>query len=396
MEEFEDFDESLPQMQNLIQLTHWSSFSTYQKYISFLMVVKNMNQRDVIKTMKEKHNIKLNPESLGNCLQRTALSLIWEPGMSGGKTPFLCPGDMDELETEIYERALHSAAFDTHTILDQAVIIKKKRLKQAIDVLKMHRCLQKAHEYTEKYRNVNIPAREWINNIMEKVNSHLVKPIFIEGKRYYDCTDKVLEEYVHNIRLVLLDIPEELIFTSDETMLDTTFKRKKIVPQELREYIEKEPEPLPHITSMCCTNVHGIHPPLFIILKNRKTLPKELQSLIITGQIWLASTPNGWMDRWSFNLWMLHIIPWISIFRSNMGPQYSRANCLLVLDGHASRTVSSAFKIAFTERIRVIIFLSHSSYVTQLFDVALASTLKKKFGDFLSCPESTGNVKMHV
>ena len=74
--------------------------------------------------MKEKHNIKLNPESLGNCLQRTALSLIWEPGMSGGKTPFLCPGDMDELETEIYERALHSAAFDTHTILDQAVIIK--------------------------------------------------------------------------------------------------------------------------------------------------------------------------------------------------------------------------------------------------------------------------------
>ena len=89
MEEFEDFDESLPQMQNLLQLAHWSSFSPFQKYFSILMVWKNMNQRDIIKTMKEKYNIKLNPESLGNCLQRTALSLIWEPGMSGGKTTFL-------------------------------------------------------------------------------------------------------------------------------------------------------------------------------------------------------------------------------------------------------------------------------------------------------------------
>ena len=379
-----DYNEENMGIMILKQLTDWNVFSPQQKYVAFLMCDKLFTQRQVIQEFQTKLNIKLSFEALQHCIIRTALSVFWEPGRSGGKIPFLCDEDLEALATEIRERALATQAFDTTSIREEASNLKKLRIIKALDVLKYFRCKNLIQRLTHSY-DFDFPSRQWVNNVIEKVNAKLLEPIIVEGVRYYDCTEMIMEEYKIKIKSLIEQHHScaELIFTADETSIDTNFKRKKVVPATLREFIEKQPELLPHITALCCNNLVGVHPPLFVILKDRRTLPKELISLIATGQVWLVSTTSGWMDRWSWMIWMIHIIPWINDFKSAMGTLFSRNNPVIVMDGHSSRTVPLALELAQKNSTKVFILPSHTSHVSQLFDVVLASPLKRSFTDLL-------------
>ena len=378
---FDDYNEDNFAIMMLKTVIDWESISEHQKYVIFLMCSKLFTQREVISTFKNKLGLKLSFEALSHCINRTAHSIYWTHGMSGGNMPYLCNQDLEALTVEIRERALSSIAFDTKTILDEAVVLRNLRRKKAMDVLKWFRCSKLSENVSRE--TIFSPTRQWINTIMEKVNAQLVKPIFVEGTRYYDCTVQIMNEYKERIHEIIRinNCCAELIFTADETSVDTNFKRKKIVPLMLRDFIEKEPESLPHITMMCSNNLVGVHPPLFMILKNRKTMPKELAPLVATGQIWVAANQSGWMDRWCFALWAIHMIPWIARFKEEMGPTYSRNNPLLIMDGHSSRTVPIALDLANNKDVRIFILPSHTSHVSQLFDVALASPLKRAFTD---------------
>ena len=380
---YEGYSEDNFAIMTIKTVIDWEILSQQQKYVTFLMCVKLQTQREVIQTFKDKLGIKLSFEALEHCINRTAHSLFWEPGMSGGNMPYLCKQDMASLENEIRERALSSIAFDTKSILDEAQILRNLRKKKVMDILKWFRC-NKLRDRVAK-EQVYSPTRQWINGILERINAQLVTPIFVEGARYYDCTVAIMNEYKDKIQSLCstLNCCQDLIFTADETAVDTSFKRKKIVPIGLKEFIEKEPESLPHITVMCTNNLTGVHPPLFIILKNRKTMPQELFPLVATGRIWVVSNESGWMDRWCFCLYAIHFIPWVSQFKEAMGPMYSRHKPLLVLDGHASRTTPLALELARANEMAIFVLPSHTSHVSQLFDVALASPLKRAFTDIL-------------
>ena len=96
-------------------------------------------------------------------------------------------------------------------------------------------------------------------------------------------------------------------------------------------------------------------------------------------EISLVSTENGWMDGWAFTLYMIHLIPWILEFRENMGPNYTRISPLPIFDGHVSRTSPLAISLATIYAMNIFILPSHSSHCSQLFDIALASPLKRTF-----------------
>ena len=98
----------------------------------------------------------------------------------------------------------------------------------------------------------------------------------------------------------MYDIMAELKFTADETMMELTRRSKLVIPDEMKVYMESASPDMPHMTAMCCTNVIGTKPPLFIIVPELKNLPDELKQQIHTGKIWLVSTPSGWMNCWAF------------------------------------------------------------------------------------------------
>ena len=381
---YDDYNEENAGIWILKKLVDWNAISQQQKYIAFLICGKVLTQRDVIQIFKTKFGIKLSFEALQHCIVRTAYSVFWEKGMSGGALPYLCNEDLKSLATEIRERALASRAFDTKSIREEAANLKKLRIAKALQVLEYYRC-KNLKDNLAADSDFELPSRQWVNNIIDKVNAKLQDPIIVDGARYYDCTEMIMEEYKVKVKSLIEEQNScnELIFTADETSIDTKFKRKKIVPLTLRYFIETQPELLPHVTALCCNNLVGVHPPLFVILKDRKTMPPELISLAATGQIWLVSTTSGWMDRWAWMIWMIHIIPWIMDFKSHMGPFFERNNPILIMDGHSSRTVPLALELAKQYNIKLFILPSHTSHVSQLFDVTLASPLKRAFTDLL-------------
>ena len=124
---------------------------------------------------------------------------------------------------------------------------------------------------------------------------------------------------------------------------------------------------------------------MFVIIKDKKTPPKELKDQIVTNQIWLCSTSSGWMDRWSFLLWTICFCSWYTEYRSRMTSASLRDKPgLLILDGHSSRENPIALEIFMACGINVLVLPGHTTHVLNLFDVGLTGPLKDKFGKNLN------------
>ena len=375
----EEFDENHAQLEDLKQLVDWDRFSDYQKYILYLKMVQKLTQRKLIEKVKT-NGLNLSFESLNHCLLRSSLSLSWEPGMSGGKDSYLCPQDTESLEIEVVERCRMSNAFDSKTITEFAAHLKLKRYEKASKVLNMLQCTKKAEEIAQTM--VYEPSRSWVNGILENIDSKLAVPLVLESKRFMYCSRRILQKYHHVLSSAVAGTVPALIWTADETMIDLNRRKKVIIPDGMRHYFEEEQKNMQHITAMCCNNLVGVHPPLFIILKNRKTMPEELKPFVATGKIWLCSTENGWMNRWAFLLWTIHFVPWELEFEKKLSPfVHNVEKPVLIFDGHNSRGCPVAIDLYAIEGIKPVVLPSHTTHVTQLYDVALAGATKAEFTD---------------
>ena len=215
--------------------------------------------------------------------------------------------------------------------------------------------------------------------IASSVDSHLARVRLIDEKKFFSCSHKVIDDYFAQFSHLMSSTPPELIFTADETMLESTKINKVVIPNSIREYFEAAPPEFPHITAMCSTNVFGNHLPLFIILKELKNIPPEIKILAETEQIYLASSPNGWMDRWAFLLWTICFIHWVDGFRAKLPSRIASLTGLLIMDGHTSRENPLALNLLRRKNFTVLILPAHCTHVLQLFDVGLASPMKKHF-----------------
>ena len=77
----------------------------------------------------------------------------------------------------------------------------------------------------------------------------------------------------------------------------------------------------------------------------------------------------------SFLFWL----NWLSDFRMKLPPPLREENVLLIMDGHNSRENPLALALLRRARVKVYILPSHTTHVLQMFDVGLASPLKKEF-----------------
>ena len=223
------------------------------------------------------------------------------------------------------------------------------------------------------------PSRQWVNSIIVMIDAKLAQAKFIDGKRFLACSFETIHKYFDTISPIIKEYDKILVFTSDETMMECTKSVRNIVPRTIPTYTEEKPPEMPHITAMCTTSIIGSKPPLFIILKNKKTIPKEIKDLINSGQLWIISSPTGWMDRWCFLIWTFNFIGWCYSFRQKLASSLRSLPILLILDGHTSRECPIALQLLKIYNICVFVLPGHTTHVLQLFDIGLAGPLKTKF-----------------
>ena len=131
----QDIDFSIPPLSEAQHYMEWNSFTGEQKYILYLRIAKNMNYEQIKKTWKEQMQTILSDPAIKTCFYRSAIGLAWEKGNSGGNHPILCNADLEDLTTEMVERARINKAFSTETIVDYAIILQERRKKDAIQAL---------------------------------------------------------------------------------------------------------------------------------------------------------------------------------------------------------------------------------------------------------------------
>jgi hypothetical protein len=68
------------------------------------------------------------PAVLATCLRRTALGLYWEPGMKGGRDPYLCDEDAADIEGLVVQHANQMNCPTTLQAIDIAWFLNKTPL----------------------------------------------------------------------------------------------------------------------------------------------------------------------------------------------------------------------------------------------------------------------------
>ena len=372
-----EFTEHVPTIGKIKEFVDWSVFSDEQKWVIYQIAELKLSWERISKKWEVIKGDKLYPAAIKSCLLRSALSRKWVKGANNGNINYLCDQDNQLLKEEVHERAMMSDALTTISIRDEAVKLKTARFIKGANFLREIGCERLATNLD--HEESDAPSRSWINGILTMLEATMQDPIFIDGKRFYSCTNQVIDDFFTKFSAIIANCPEELRYTADETMMETTRSNKVIIPAEIKRYIEAKTPEMPHITAMCCTNVIGSKPPLFVIIQKCKNIPKELQQLSDTKKIWLIATNNGWMDRWAFLVWTF----FFSIFYRNtldeLPRSFAEKTGVMICDRHTSRGNPLALTILKKAGLKVIILPAHTTHVLQLFDVGLASPLKSRF-----------------
>ena len=148
----------------------------------------------------------------------------------------------------------------------------------------------------------------------------------------------------------------------DETSCCANKRGKIVVPEGKYPFVLEE-RSVGHITMCCTSSAAGEALPPFIILPLILNLPDELTEF--KSRI--------------FSIWSIYFAAEISkrclALRSIYGDSIKESLHFLFLYRHKSRLNFTAIEILYSNNIRVKILSSHSSHITQPFDVALAVPL---------------------
>ena len=357
-----------------------TAFSDLQKELINLRV-EGKSLTDIIKNYNNKNaatNQRLSREALINCIERSALALRWDKGMSGGNDCYLSVPDFAQLKEKVLAGAAEDNHLDPEAVLQVALDLKKQRFKKGVLFLEHTGSPQLAEKLDKK--EITPPVRSWVNKRLEELESSLRYKRLIDIKRIVACTPEHITNYHETHKELISGTPPALLFGADETMLESKGKSKVLTPDRVVEIIGEADPQIPHLTSICCHNVLGERVPPFLILGGLIHLPPELKPFVDRGQIWVASSQSGWQTRDTFLFWVLCFINWMSSYRIRLSSAIANQPALLIMDGHVSRECPIALMLLRYHNIQVLILPSHTSHVLQMFDVGLASPLKRKFG----------------
>lgn len=170
------------------------------------------------------------------------------------------------------------------------------------------------------------------------------------------------------------NFPPDLIFNMDETMVDASGHRVKVIQRagSPRPFTENEKK-LEHITLALCINAAGHYLPPLCILP-LKTLPPLKGE--ITQFFFLSGQENGFINNEIWHKWVEQIlIPYIIQIRIDLGMPGQKA--LFIVDSHSTRAHQPTILLFETYNILVIILPAHSSTIMQPLDLAPNKEFKR-------------------
>ena len=351
-------------------------FSENQKKIIELRK-EGKTYSQIITAMNIATGFNTTPKNISTCLTRSALGYCWDYEQPGGAHSFLCNDDTTKLSEIVRSAHENGNALDTLEVLDEATKLKGRRIAYGIQFLREVGSIELSNKLGDK--DLYTPTRSWINNILDDLEAHIRSRRLVEQKRLEACSYDVIDSFYGTFGNIIQEVEKDLLFTVDETMIETHTRRKAVLPVGVKVAIEEGYPNMPHITAMLCTNVYGMGPPPFIILNELKKLPEELECYARNGSAWFASSPSGYMTRDTFTLWTICFINWFSQFKLLLPEHIRIKKALIILDGHSSRENPLALMLLRKANVDVIVLPSHTTHVLQMFDVGLASPLKSSF-----------------
>jgi hypothetical protein len=168
--------------------------------------------------------------------------------------------------------------------------------------------------------------------------------------------------------------PPELIFNMDETMVDASGHRVKVITRAKgKRPTTANEKKFEHITfGLCISAAGGFVRPLCIL--PLKTLPplcaKVRQFFNISGQ------ENGFISNEIWHEWVEKVfIPFVNRIRQELG--YPDQKVLLIVDSHVTRAHQPTIDLFEANNILVFIIPAHSSTILQPLDLAPNKELKR-------------------
>lgn len=168
--------------------------------------------------------------------------------------------------------------------------------------------------------------------------------------------------------------PPELIFNMDETMLDASGHRVKVISQASspRPFTENEAK-MEHITLGLCISASGsyLRPLAILPLKTLPPLePRVVNFYSLSGQ------QNGFISNEIWHEWVRTVfIPHINNVRHQLGKPGQKV--LFLVDSHSTRKYEPTIKLFEQNKIIVLILPAHSSTILQPLDLTCNGELKK-------------------
>ena len=331
--------------------------------------------------LRKKENPTLYNQNITNCIRRSALGYFWEKGMPGGNDSYLCPDDLNNLKEQVLAAAHEGSPYDTSLIIDKALELKKARYSFAFEFLQATHGEALLSEFHEKQLQEKAPSRPWINGILKDIDASIRNKHFIDIFRLIASTPENIKKYFNVAAEIIARYHPFLIFGADDTMLFPSMRRKIVVPNEIKQEFLEASLTLPHFTAMCSHNIYGKSFVPFIILPNLKHIPEDLREFADRGDAVFASSRSGWQTKETFLYWVICFINNLSCYRNDLKDDLKDKRALLIIDGHKSRENAYALQLLQEAKIYVLTIPSHTSHILQMFDVAIASPLKRTFSD---------------
>jgi hypothetical protein len=315
------------------------------------------------------------PAALRTCLKRTALGLVWEPGQSGGRDPYLCEEDVAAFEGMVVQHANQMNCLTTHQAMYIAFFLRKARLVKASDLLESIGSVELAVRVREQ--KIEQPDPSWLAQFANKVGISVLTPQDIEQERRHSCNVKAVNAFFERFSGEL-SRDRALILNCDETHVSSR-KRFKVLTPDGHAALKECREKLPHFSAMCTVSgsCHKFKP--MFILPECVTLPEELTEF--SEQALFVSTGTGWMTQRAFLMYAHFLLHELKIYRGCL-PIYLRdARFLLILDGHSSRWTYEAIYVLHVGGVDVLVLPAHCTHVLQVFDVSIGGVLKVRLAE---------------
>jgi hypothetical protein len=294
----------------------------------------------------------------------------------GGRKPYLSDEDAQQLRSRIIEARLGYVPLNTPDVLEQAFVLKIRRLDSAVAFLAQAKCPRIADGLLQK--GVVEPSRTWLNRFAEAFDLKLKYSRPIVTDRFSNGTRTKLSDFFEKFESLIRSFPPHLIFGADETMVDLNKVHKSVVDSSASISIEEMDDKISLISVMLSHRAAGRTVPPFVIPPKLQQAAFDMASVMGSFEVWVASSANGWQTREMFFLWSANFCHWLTRYRECL-PDHSmrRMPSLSILDGHISRQCPAALKIFQFFNVFVLILPSHTSHILQMFDSGLASPVRQ-------------------